>query len=118
MARGITKHGIDTVNIIGLDLKLENLVSINDTLTFVFSFYSVVEKDTIYYSPFSQSWTSCLYNGISFKGDNPTPFPLSYGDTRISNLSSKFNSEASINFEKCIKSNKISLTLEKVLKKN
>jgi hypothetical protein len=117
MALGYGRQGIDTTNIINLDLKLEKLMSKNDTITFIFSFYSIVENDTIFYSPFSKSWSSCLYNGISFINDSDLPFPLNFGDVQISNLSPKFNSDANVNFEKCLKSNNISSTLKKVIEK-
>ncbi|MDX1941841.1 MAG: hypothetical protein SFU99_14870 [Saprospiraceae bacterium] len=108
----------DTVNIIELELKLEAVHHYHDTTSFVFSYYKLDSlKNQVIYTPVGNGrWTECLFNGIAFKGSNTTAFPLSVGDLEISELDSSFLLQSKIQFEGCLKSNKLSKTLERYAK--
>ncbi len=95
----------DTMLLLELDLKLERLQEFSDTIVFYFSYFSIIENDTIRYQPFSNSLSSCLFNGVSFKLGSMQPYPTTFGDGEIFDINGLLLEDANKSFTRCQKSN-------------
>jgi hypothetical protein len=113
------KNGEETSNVMLLDLEFESMSKNGDTISFWFNFVKKIKgENMLIYTPFSENWSNCQSNGITFKEGSLDPILLHIGEQAIFRLDNNKITAWKRSFNACIDTNNISKNLKYFIEQN